>query len=80
QRSGAVYQHLTCRILRSIVRVTKKSKYLYYNALSNKFQTEWNGILFYIVCVGGCDIDMRKFVWDNLFRKSVEKSIGVKIS
>ena len=26
-------------------------------------------ILFYIVCVGGGDIDMRKFVWDNLFRR-----------
>src|SRR5271154_1395710 len=32
----------TCRILRSIVRAIKKSKYLYYNALSNKFQAEWN--------------------------------------
>src|SRR2546430_16903297 len=32
----------TCRILRSIVRAKKKSKYLYYNALSNKFQEEWN--------------------------------------
>src|SRR5437762_9203694 len=32
----------TCRILRSIVRGIKKSKYLYYNALSNKFQAEWN--------------------------------------
>ena len=32
----------TCRILRSIVRAIKKSKYLYYNSLSNKFQAEWN--------------------------------------
>src|SRR6266542_4283289 len=32
----------TCRILRSIVCGIKKSKYLYYNALSNKFQAEWN--------------------------------------
>src|SRR5205823_1259658 len=33
----------TCRILktlRSIVRAIKKLKYLYYNALSNKFQAE----------------------------------------
>ena len=41
-------------------------------------------IIYYVVCMGGSDIDRRKFcryMWDNLFRKSsVEKEYWFEIS
>ena len=41
----------------------------------------FRGILFYIVCAGGSDIDRRRYGWDNLFRKSsVEKAENLVIS
>jgi len=40
---------------------------LFFLKLPNLGEVFLQGILFYIVCVGGGDIDMRKFVWDNYF-------------
>ena len=41
-KAGAVYQHLHLLNSAQYRTCDKKSKYLYYNALSNKFQAEWN--------------------------------------
>ncbi|PKB98102.1 hypothetical protein RhiirA5_109264 [Rhizophagus irregularis] len=42
RRSETIHMIIILGIWRSIVRAIKKSNYLYCNALSNKFQAEWN--------------------------------------
>jgi len=77
-----LYKHPILETLRSIVpAITQKklsNKFLVYEGYFLNLEEVLRGIIFYIVCVFGRDIDRQKFCkygWENLFRVEKESLV-----